>query len=126
MEVHDHIARVAAPIEQFVDRRKCLHRSLQRPDGEGRAAGEHERTERASGAPDRPHHHREEEPERREHGDPRTHDQVWMERGCLLGLLRGQAAVDEPSLMEPEVERGPVEGERPGEERPEGEVGEPP
>ena len=105
MQIHDHVARVSAPVEQLVDRRKRLHRSLERPDGESRAAGEHKGTQRAPCVPDGTHHHGEEEPERREHGDPGTHDQIGMERRCLFGLLGRQSAVDEASLVEPEVER---------------------
>ena len=118
VQVDDHVAGLAAPVESLVHERHRLHRALQRPDRQRRAAREHERPQRALAPPDRPDDRHEQQPERREHRDPGAHDQERVERRGLLGLLRREAVVDdEPALVEPEVEGREVEGERAAEER---------
>ena len=39
VQVDDHISSLAAPVEELVDGRERLHRSLQRPERERSAAG---------------------------------------------------------------------------------------
>ena len=123
VEVHDHVAGLAALVEELVHGRERLHRPLQRPDRERCTPGEYEPPSRPGGAPDRADDDREQEPEGAEHRDPRAHDQERMQRRRLLRLLRCEAAADdEPSLVEAEVERAAVEREGAGEERPEADV----
>ena len=123
VEVDDHVARLAAAVEELVHRREGLHRPLEGSDDKGAAAGEDEGARRPGRAPHRAGDHGEQEPERSEHRDPRAHDQERVQRRRLFGLLGREAAPDdEPSLVEAEVERAPVERERAGEERPEARV----
>ena len=126
MQVDDHIAGLTASLEQFVDGRERLHRSLQRPERERGAAGEHERPQGAARAPNRPDDHCEQQPEGREHRDPGAHDQERVQRCRLFRLLRCQAPVDDEStLVEAQVERHCIESERAAEQCVEAAVHEP-
>jgi len=113
VQIDDHVACLAAAVEQLVDGREGLYGPLQSPERERSAAGEHERSQHTVRAPHRADYHGQQQPEGREHRNARAHDQERMQRRSLLRLLRGQAAVDdEPTLVEPEVKRDRIEGER--------------
>ena len=123
VQVDDHVAGLAAAVEQLVHRRKRLHRALQRPDGEGRRAGEHEPARRRTSAAIGADEQRKQQPERREHRDPARHGQPRVKRRRLLRLLRRQTAPDyQAPLVEAEIEAGAVERERAGEQEPEARV----
>ena len=125
VQVHDHISRFAASVEQVVDRRECLHGTLKRAECQRPAAGEHEGACRPPGRKHGAHDDGQEQPERREHRDAGAHDQEGMERRRPLRLLRRQSAVDEPPLVQAEVQRRAVEGERAEQQREEAGVREP-
>ena len=64
VEVDDHRTRIAAPVEEVVDRWKRLDRPLQRPDAERGAPRQHEAACRASRAEIRTRDEAEQKPER--------------------------------------------------------------
>ena len=123
VEVHDHVACIAAAIEQLVDRGERLDGALQRPDRERAAAEEDECAQLGPAASERAQQRCEQEPERREHRDAGPHDQERMQARCLLRLLGRQAVPDDQApFVEAEVERHAVEGQRADEQGPEAQV----
>ena len=127
VQVDDHVPGVPAAVEELVDGGKGLDRSLERAD----APTQYSRasTKARTGVPGmtkRTDKRREQEPERREHRDARSHDQEGVKPRCLFGLLGRQPVTHhEPPLVEAEVERNAVERERPAEQGPEAQVRDP-
>jgi hypothetical protein len=109
VQVDDHLARIAAALEEPVHGRKRLDRALERADGKRCTARNrepaHRRPRRAEGADDQS----EQEPEAQQHRGARAHEKERMDCGRLLGLIGSQAAVNEASLVKAEVKRRRVE-----------------
>ena len=123
VQVDDHVAGVAAPVEQLVDGRERLHGPLERADRERTAPGQDERCHRAGRPPHRAGDEPEQHPEAREHRDPGAHDQERVQRRGRLGLLgRQPTGHHQVALAEAEVQRRRVEGERAPEQEPEAAV----